>query len=225
MDIEKAVQTDFYAYSLEDVQPSVSLGLHNVVEDIVMTRTIRIVNMQGSPALDLAVSYQFRDPEDERSGAMTIHIAETTVSLASSGDCNNAAINHMTASGMNGNNPEALDRNEFDGWIVIRSNNNNSKDISLPFLALLRTASRVSVGNPILPEITSSPKFIPVNMVNTGAGVAQIDSYELLHISEDDPESARGSGLPSADFRFVGYQTRKVDEPNCEYILEFAFLP
>jgi Subtilase family len=241
MDIEKAVQAEFYAYALEDVQPSLTLGLVNVVEDVVMTKTIRIVNMEGSPAHDLEVSYQFRDPEDELSGAMTIHIAETTVSLASSSDCNSAVTNqvdvsiefrihssnvpsnYMTASGVRGSSPQALDRNEFDGWIVIQSNSDNSKDISLPFLALLRTASHVTVGNPILPEIKSSPQFIPVNMVNTGAGVAQIDSYELLHISEDDLETEFGSGLPSADFRFVGYQTRKVDTPNCEYLLEFAF--
>jgi Subtilase family len=241
MDIEKAVQAEFYAYVIEDVQPSLSLGLVNVVEDIVMTRTIRIVNMQGSPAHDLAVSYQFRDPDDELSGALTIHIAETSVSLASSSDCDSVITNqvdvsiefrihssdvpsnYMTASGVRGNSPEALDRNEFDGWIVIQSNSDSSKDISLPFLALLRKASHVTVGNPILPEIKSSPQFIPVDMANTGAGVAQIDCYELLHISEDDPETEFGSGLPSADFRFVGYQTRKVGTPNCEYLLEFAF--
>jgi hypothetical protein len=55
---------------------------------------------------------------------------------------------------------------------------------------------------------------VTMGLTSKGAGVAQIDSYELIFISRDsyelvfvsrdDPESGRGSNNPGSDFRYIG---------------------
>ena len=110
-----------------------------------------------------------------------------------------------------------------DGWIVFASST-SGKDISLPFHMILRRASNVVAKNPVLPELTSNPQVVEVGLENTGAGTAQIDTYQLVYTSEDDPEFGFGSRKPSADLRYVGYRVREVvGNPRCHYLVEFAF--
>jgi hypothetical protein len=70
--------------------------------------------------------------------------------------------------------------------------------------------------------MNGSPAEVPIGLMNIGAGVAQIDSYQLLFISEDDPENGRGSEDPPSDLRYIGYRVLPVFETDCEYLLEFA---
>jgi Subtilase family len=241
--IHKALTADYWAYCVQDAQPSLSLGTHNVVADFNLTKTIRIININDivstggdAPPLPLTLSVSWRDPDDAASGAVQIAIApqviplgracgaEAEVQVTFTITAANVPANHMTTAGKASNDFRRLDANEFDGWIVISSiTSSPRKDISLPFHMILRRASNVVVANPILPALTSNPQVVAIGLVNQGAGTAQIDTYQLLYISEDDPEFGFGSRKPSADLRFVGYRTIPLFEPKCSYMVEFAF--
>jgi hypothetical protein len=228
--IRKSFEADFYAYCVEDAAPALSLGLIDAASDVVVRRTIRIVNLSNNTQ-DLTFTFIFREQQDEDSGAVTIAFASSNVSLGA--DCGSAVQvevefritaslappNGMTSGGSTADNVRRLDRQEFDGWITVSS---VEKDISLPFLILLRQAAEVTVANPLLPSINGSPVNVPIGLVNSGAGVAQIDSYQLIFISQDDPETGRGSNNPDSDFRYIGYRVLPVFETDCDYLLEFA---
>jgi subtilisin family serine protease len=228
--VNKALEAEFYAYCVEEAQPSLSLGLIDATRDLIIRKTIRIVNL-SSNAQSLNLGFLFREQQDDDSGAIAISFSRSSVTLGA--DCGSAVQvevefritaslappNVMTSGGTVADDYELLDRQEFDGWITVSS---VEKDISLPFLALLRQAADVTVLNPVLPDINGSPVEVPVGLVNNGAGVAQIDSYQLLFVSEDDPENARGSDDPPSDFRYIGYRVLPVFETDCDYLLEFA---
>jgi hypothetical protein len=87
---------------------------------------------------------------------------------------------------------------------------------------LLRQAAEVTVSNPVLPALDALPVDFHIGLTNNGAGVAQIDAFELIAMSSDDPETGRGSNNPDSDFRYIGYRVLLVFETFCEYVLEFA---
>jgi hypothetical protein len=228
--VNRALRAEFYAYCVEEAQPSLSLGLIDASRDVILRRTIRIVNL-SSTAHAITLGFLFREQEDEASGAIAISFSPSVAALG--GNCGSAVEvevefritaskappNVMTSGGSVADDYELLDHQEFDGWITVSS---SARDISLPFLALVRQAAEVIVSNPVLPSINGSPVEVPIGLRNIGAGVAQIDSYQLMFISEDDPENGRGSADPPSDFRYIGYRVLPVFETDCEYLLEFA---
>jgi hypothetical protein len=230
VNVKKSFEADFYAFCVEDAAPALSLGLIDAASDVVVRRAIRIVNLSNN-AQDLTFKFLFREQQDEDSGAVTITFSSSNVSLGA--DCGSAVQvavefhitasltppNGMTSGGTAADDYRLLDQQEFDGWITVSS---VEKDISLPFLMLLRQAAEVTVANPLLPSINGLPVNVSIGLVNSGAGVAQIDSYELLFTSEDDPENGRGSSDPDSDFRYIGYRVLPVFETDCDYLLEFA---
>jgi hypothetical protein len=228
--VNKALEAHFYAYCVEEAQPSLSLGLIDASTDVIIRKTIRIVNL-SSNAQTITLSSLFREQEDEASGVIDISFSRSVVALGANCGISalirvefriNAALappNVMTSGGTAADDYRLLDQLEFDGWITLSSSEN---DISLPFLALVRQAANVRVSNPVLPSMNGSPAEVPIGLTNIGAGVAQIDSYQLLFISEDDPENGRGSADPPSDFRYIGYRVLPVFEIDCEYLLEFA---
>jgi subtilisin family serine protease len=228
--VNKALEADFYAYCAEDAQPSISLGLIDAASDVIIRRTLRIVNL-SSAAQELTLGFLFREQEDADSGAVAVSFPASVLTVGET--CGSELLidvefritaalappNVMTSGGTAADDVRKLDRNEFDGWITISS---TDKDISLPFHMLLRQAAEVSIANPVLPSITGPPVDVPIDLVNNGAGVAQIDSYELLFVSQDDPENPRGSNDPPSDLRYVGYRVLPVFDEGCDYVLEFA---
>jgi hypothetical protein len=228
--VNRALEAEFYAYCVEEAQPSFSLGLIDASTDVIIRKTMRIVNL-SSNAQTITLSSLFREQEDEASGVIAITFSRKIVALAA--NCGISALirvdfrinaslappNVMTSGGTVANDYRLLDQQEFDGWITLTS---SERDISLPFLALVRQAAEVKVSNPVLPSMNGSPAEVPIGLMNIGAGVAQIDSYQLLFISEDDPENGRGSEDPPSDLRYIGYRVLPVFETDCEYLLEFA---
>ena len=57
------------------------------------------------------------------------------------------------------------------------------------------------------------------------AGVAQVDAFELLFTSEDDPEGGYGAEVTPSDFRYIGYRVFQPEGQagTCDYLLEFSF--
>ena len=226
--IADALAADFWAFSPDegDVQPSISLGLINVANDIVVTRRIKIISLSNRTEM-IQLSVEFRDPADEALDALEVIMAESSFILSS---CNegteidvkfkiNAANvpNNFLDSGRNAEN---LDKNEFGGHILLKSAT-TSKTIHVPFYAILRKAANVIVTPTTLPN-GSTPYESLIRVENIGAGVAQVDAYQLLGLSKDDPEAQYGRPEGPPDIRAVGYRTIPVNAPNCSYVAEFV---
>lgn len=100
-------------------------------------------------------------------------------------------------------------------------------------MALIRKAANVTVQNSVISGFEGGPTQVPASIINNGAGVAQIDSFQLLYISPDEPESEFGaSEFQPNDIRYVGYRVLTVNETvglsshnhdECTYLFEFAF--
>jgi hypothetical protein len=141
-----------------------------------------------------------------------------------------APSNHLTSSGRAGNDPSSLDVHEFDGWIVIEyqptkdNPETEQKEISLPFYSIIRQASDLMLlSQPIWPTFDDSERMLEVDLFNNGVGTAQIDVFELLYVSSDDPEVEAGSDRPNADFNYIGFRSLPSSQENCDFVLEFAF--
>jgi Subtilase family len=234
MQVDKALDADMWAYSVQDVQPSISLGLVNAASSMSFTRTIKVINLSDNPK-SLSVSSIVRHPNHPYLGAMQIAFNTTTLELP--GACNSEAYvevtffidasrappNHMTSGGAASFNPVNLDMHELGGHIVLLSLD-DSKDISLPFVAIVRQASNVTVVNPVIPNFDSGPVDAWVGLSNNGAGTAQIDAFQLLLVSGDDAETSEsGESISPNDFRYVGYRVLDVGRPGCTHLVEFAF--
>jgi hypothetical protein len=64
-------------------------------------------------------------------------------------------------------------------------------------------------------------------MQTAPVGVGQMDAYQLLFTSEDDPEGPYGTEIMPSDFKYVGYRvfepTKNTRGTPCDYVLEFSF--
>jgi len=234
MQIDKTLEADFWAYAVEDVQPSMSLGLINAIADVTIRKTIKVTNLSGR-ALTLDVSYQMRDPSSRYADALTVELETPVVELT--GDCGSEASvevvfkidaskappNHMTSTGRAGFDARRLDVNELGGHIIL-SDATANKDISLPFVGIVRQASDVTIDDPVIRDVSSDkPTSLNLGLVNNGAGTAQIDAFELVGVSGDDVESSFGDAIAPNDIRYVGYRVLPVGIYGCSHLLEFAF--
>ena len=227
--IGTSLDADFWAFSPDegDVQPSISLGLFNVAGDILVLRRIRIVSLTNATET-IKISVNFRDPSDAALGALEVNIPQSNVTLSScSADTEILVQFKIVATNVPNNflesasSPESLDNNEFDGHIVLVSTK-TFKSIRIPFYTILRKASNVTVTPNALPN-GSTPFQANISVENTGAGVAQIDVYQLLGRTKDDPEAEYGTPELPSDIRAIGYRTIHASYSNCSYVVEFVF--
>ena len=239
LQIMQSLSAGLWAYSVQDVQPSFSLGLINAFEDVTINRTLRLRKLLDEELL-VTIRVQYRDPA--MSDVLKVQVEKTSLHWSSPcGDKTDIDIsfivsairapdNYLTSSGRAANDPKNLDALEFDGWIVIeyistnRMMTEHTKDISVPFHSVIRKASDLMLmDNKALPHIHKGTRDINVDLFNNGIGTAQVDVFELLYVSEDDPEAKEGSDKPSADFNYIGYRSLPGGRPGCDYVLEFAF--
>lgn len=233
MQIEKTLEADFWAYSVKDVQPSMSLGLINVVADVTIRKTIKVVSLSDKAQI-LLPTHEWRDPSEPFGDALTVTFSTSRVELL---DCNSEALvevifkidaskappNFMTSTGWAGFDARRLDMNEFGGHVILTEETTN-KDISLPFVAIIRQASNVEIEDPVIRKLsTEGPSSLSLNLVNKGAGTAQIDAFELLVISGDESEGEFGDSAAPNDIRYVGYRVLPVGNQGCTHLVEFAF--
>lgn len=240
LQVYKSLNASYWAFSLEDVQPSISLGVLNVASATTIRRTVRVTNL--SPANhSLSLSSIFRDKAKEASDALSVEFQPDRIILPGNADaCDTPNFidlevafkidatkippNHMTSAGINRDNATlTLDVNEYGGHLII-SSETASTDISLPFLAILRQASNVSIANTRL-KYDGKPTDISVGLTNNGAGVAQVDAFQVLALGKDEKEANFGDSVEKADLRMVGY--RVVTPPSgmegCTHMFEWAF--
>lgn len=236
--LSKALGADIWAYSSNDAQPSVSFGLINAHKEMILTKTVRVINVSGKEQL-LTVRNEASRKLIGEDQVNPMNITFSPRQLVLPGDCNaeatfeiilnidatKAPVNRMTSAGKASKDPTLNDWNEFGGWIVIE-NMDTDKDISLPYHAIVRQASHLKVeGSGIIENFIGGPTEVQVNLTNHGTGLAQVDAYELLFTSEDDAEGGYGELITPSDFRYIGYRVLTPEGQNgtCDHLLEFAF--
>ena len=238
--IDRAIETRFWAYCLEDVQPVVALGLIDASEDIIYQRTIVLHSLDPTPKV-LTVKSEFRSPEKKNSGAVVITFDPLAYSsknekleITTIADCSSpitfkvsffihsalAPQNTMTSGGQKGYDTESLDRHEWDGHIIIAS---EDQEIAVPFHMLLRQAAAPRLAEGTIFPFTYGPVDKNLTITNHGAGVAQIDAFALIYSGIDIKEGDYGSDLITTDVRTIGYRTVPVNEPGCDFLVEFSF--
>ena len=245
MQIDRSLAATYWVYSVEDANPSISLGLINAAtNNLQIHRTLRIIQLSEGSSERITLRYQLRSPMHSR--ALSIQFAPASITFDGSCqdeyfvrvtftiDAAKAPSNHMSSGGMAGSDPKTLDFNEVDGWIQLSSshadesdsNPNNTMDVGIPFHMILRKAADVRIGVSTFDDSTLNlndlPMNITVNIENHGTEVAQIDAYQLLYVSTDQSESEYGSNNPPADIRYVGYRTIPINNPDCTTLIEFA---
>ena len=243
--LQRTLAAEFWVYCIEDMNPSIGLGTVNVAADMKFKRRLRIVKMSDDSDLNLSLSYSLRS--NIHSAALSVTFSTTEVSL--SGKCKDDVIvdvefhihasasprNRMYSGGSHGMDPNNLDWNELDGWIELSRQGSvaeeNERIAAVPFHMILRRASKVTLNTtkfrPNSLRINALPTNLTVGLQNHGSDTAQIDGYELIYFSTDDPESNHGVGNPPADLRYVGYRTLKTDSKTvdgivCPVLVEFA---
>ena len=233
--IQKSLAATFWAYSEQDVNPSLSLGLVNAASSLVLKRRIRIVKLTDNTET-LAVSYELRS--QQHADALSVrfipdrlimegHCQEVFhIDVEFHIDASYAPSNHQFGAGAAGSDATTLDWNEVDGWIELSSTTPAGNEVALPFHMILRKASNVTAGmtfyNASALDIEQLPASLPVDLHNHGAETAQIDAFELIAISQDDAEENYGIDNPPADFRFVGYRIVHLNHTDCRSMLEIA---
>ena len=60
--------------------------------------------------------------------------------------------------------------------------------------------------------------------MNNGVGIAQIDSFSLIAVSDDIAEGEAGQGKPTPDLRAVGISTLEVDAEVCSDTKSFVWV-
>ena len=225
---DAALGTTFFAYNTDEDQPSLSLGLIEVTGDTVIKKSIRIINMLQK---EQTISFKpvFRDHKNSDKIRIKVFDGEREVSNTRLGVCEDTILtvkfyiraeniesNHMN-SGSQGDNPSSLTANEVDGYLVMQSAFN---EISIPWHALARKASK------LVPKTTTLSKAYPevIRVQNEGAGIAQIDIFDLVALSDDIPEGEAGAEKPTPDIRAVGVRTLLADTDECTagFAIEFA---
>ena len=230
-----ALASTFIAYSPDEQAPSFSLGLLEVTKDITIRRRMRLVNLLQEEQT-VSIRPNFRLPSSNDKMTIDVYVTgtdivipdnqivlgtcgDTFVDLAFSIHASQIEANHMN-SGSEGNSPEALGKNEIDGYILISDATDEANTIGVPFHALARKSANVVTARTTL----SSAYPDTIDVVNEGVGTAQIDIFDLVALSDNVPEGKRGAETPTPDIRAVGVRTMLAERDECVggFALEFA---
>ena len=98
---------------------------------------------------------------------------------------------------------------EYDGYLVMESSKGS---LHLPWHVLPRKSGDVAVRK-------AGPDY---SLTNNGVGTQTVEAYSLIASSEDLPEGGRGEGMPTPDFRYLGYSTFPVPAGFCSDVDSFV---
>lgn len=226
--VDQAIDSDLLAFTEDDNQPTLSMGVIKADTATSITKTVRVKNLSRWFKL-VQVEPGFRYEADASTGAVSISSSEDYIWLAPyrsktvtvTFDIEPALLsgNNMN-SGADGANPAALTANEFDGYVVLRDGFNDD-EIALPWHMIpIQSANVLADTYDIIPD--SFPQTI--GLVNNGAGVAQNDVYSIIALSDEVPAGGKGTQSPTPDIKAVGVSTVLVDPSFCTsgFLWQFA---
>ncbi len=227
--VDAAVATPLAAWDDDTLLPTLSFGHVDVAHDQVkLKRTLRIQNYSDS-RMTLSVAPTFRYAADADSGAVSVNISPSDVSIAAG--ASRTVLVDMTITGANlpgnamnsgsqGANPAALTANEFDGYVVLEAGDGTS--IHVPWHVLPRKAADVKAADNSTLLFEGGEALVELH--NKGVGTAQNDAYALIAVSPDLPEGGPGAQSPTPDIRAVGVNTIPVPPGFCSGQTSFIWL-
>ncbi len=209
----------------ETGQASLSFGFLDVRQETVTLRKVIEVTNTSDTKQTLSVSPTFRFADDEASGAVSVNVSPTSLSLGAgvtkrvrvtiSIDGNMLSGNAMN-SGSEGANPDALTAMEFDGYIEFDT---GAQTLQMPWHVLPRQAAYVRANTSLNTAGGSTSK----RLRNRGVGIAQNDAYALLAVSPDLAEGTEGAQSPTPDIKAVGINTYPVPAGYCSEEASFIW--
>lgn len=224
-----AMQADLAAWSDEDLSGGLSFGFIDVASPFtVLRKRVTVHNYSNAHRL-LNLSPAFRFADDEENGAVEIAGPERISVPAGASRSFDVLLRidsrrlrpNQSDSGAAGGDPVPLTRNEYDGYLTLQPEDGGVA-LNMPWHVLPRQAAREAP----LPQWLSFARgdSTSVQLLNSGAGVAQNDAYSLLALSPDLPEGGPGGGQPTPDIRaFAVYTFDGTAIPGCgAYGLAFA---
>jgi subtilisin family serine protease len=185
MQLHKALDSDIWAYCVDDVQPSLSFGLINADKEIRLSKTVKVINLSGLEQ-NLSIRNEFLskllpvdvqqenpmtllfEPQEQVLGAGCNSEVFFNVTLVV--DATKAPPNFMSSAGPASSDPTiSLDFNEFGGHVIIE-NSDLQKDISLPYMTIIRQSAHMTIENSIITEFTGGKTEFPIGLTNNGSG-------------------------------------------------------
>ena len=218
--VDRALSARCAAWDEDTQQGALSFGFVDIFREAhKLFKRIRIRNYSDDD-VTYTITPTFRYEGDEASGAVTLSTLYPEQPVLVPARQDKIIVINMTiqgdllsgnyiSCGEEGGSGDALTRDEYDGYFVL---DDGVQPINLPWHVLPRKAANVTLATEAL-AFTVNPTT--VNIANTGVGVAQIDSFSLLAVSDDLPEGLPGEGEPSPDIRAVGIRTLEDEAGAC----------
>ncbi len=215
---DSALSTNFIAYSSDDDQPSIGLGVVDVAEKTTIEREIEVVNLSRRGVL-ARITPTFRFDDAAASGAVDVDVRSLigvgrgrsrefdikfTIDPAALGG------NFMT-SGVEGNSAANLSAMEFDGYLLLNDVRKGT-EVALPWHIVARKVAKV---DPASDSLAGGGFPESISLSNDGAGIAQNDAYSIIALSDEMPRGERGQQSPIPDIRAVGVTTIPVPAGVC----------
>jgi hypothetical protein len=224
--VDRALAARAAAWDVNTQQAALSFGFVDVFEQSHITLNKRLmIRNYSNELLTFSVSVVFRFPEKDTGAVVVNHFpihqvlpgVDTTIpiSLKIKGDL--LSGNYMS-SGEEGGSGEALTKSEYDGFLIL---DDGVQPLQIPWHVLPRKAANASLDTTVLDFSTENPTSVGV--VNNGVGIAQIDSFSLIAVSENIEEGGAGQGKPTPDLRAVGISTLEVDAEVCSDTKSFVW--
>ena len=224
--VDRAVTTPAIAWSIEDENPALSLGFHDISKRRkVIRRTVVVKNFSNKAVVYNPVPV-FLFEDDETSGVISVS-APRRVRVPANRSRKfrvrwtidgRALSGNPMSSGAEGTDPAALRAAEFDGYLALVGAN-GAQTIHLPWHVIPRKAAKVRQS------VTKvQPKYDAlVRLRNRGIGVAQTEAFTLVATSPDLPEGPQGAQAPTPDLRAVGVRMDPVPAGVCSDAESFVW--
>jgi subtilisin family serine protease len=208
--VDAAVEAEFVAWSTDDDQPSLSLGFNDVTRTTTIKRNVTVQNLSDR-TLRIGATTNFRDGADLSSGAVSVKLGRKPRQDVPAGKTRNFQVSftidpsklsgNPMNSGFSGTDAATLTAAEYDGFLVLTEALGG--EAALPWHIIPRQAAEVE------PDRTT---IVPggldtIALQNRGAGVAQLDAYTLVGLSDEIPRGIKGGQSPTPDLRAFGYTT------------------
>jgi hypothetical protein len=217
--VDRALTAPAAAWDEDTLQGALSFGFIDVDKETrTLYKRVRVRNYSNE-SITYTVTPTFRFEDDANTGAVVVSTVFPGKVQVGAGQDRSISIkmtitgallpDNFMSSGSEGANSSALNKNEYDGYLVL---DDGTHPIHLPWHVLPRKAAYVD-GKEELDFFSMNP--ITINLENTGVGIAQIDSYALLALSRNIPEGGPGENKPTPDIRAVGVSTKEVEAGIC----------
>ena len=219
---DAAASAGYWAYSPDDDQASLSLGLISADDYVSIKREVKLV----SNSIEwqwINVTPTFRNApsgavsvEASTSGLWLPPYSTSSVFLRFKIDPTLLGGNTMS-SGSDGGNPAALSAAEVDGYLRFESPEGGNAD--MPWHAIPRKSAKLWADS-----YTLAGGDEIIDLYNVGAGDAQLDAFSIIALSDERERGTAGQQQPTPDLRAVGISTIPVPPGFCSGDASFLWV-